>query len=170
MAFDHHKVVFSCEYCTWIYYPEETQDGIRATDIEENLECPLCHNPLVLAYVGKIKVSTCSRCRGILIEQPTFLRVIQYMRSKVKEPLLSPPPVRMEEVERKLHCPSCHMLMDTHPYAGPGNIIIDNCPRCNLNWMDHNELYRVTHTADGLPRGQYFDLDPDRLFKRKKRH
>jgi Zn-finger nucleic acid-binding protein len=33
--------------------------------------------------------------------------------------------------------------MDVHPYGGPGNIVIDNCPHCRLNWLDSGEFFRV---------------------------
>ena len=33
--------------------------------------------------------------------------------------------------------------MDTHIYGGPGNIVIDNCPACRLNWLDFPELARI---------------------------
>jgi Zn-finger nucleic acid-binding protein len=34
--------------------------------------------------------------------------------------------------------------MDTHYYAGPGNIVIDDCSFCHLNWLDYGELQRIT--------------------------
>jgi hypothetical protein len=37
--------------------------------------------------------------------------------------------------------------MDTHPYGGPGNVIIDNCERCELNWLDYGELAKVQDTT-----------------------
>ena len=33
--------------------------------------------------------------------------------------------------------------MDTHYYGGPGNVIIDACDRCDLNWLDAGELMRI---------------------------
>jgi len=38
--------------------------------------------------------------------------------------------------------------MDTHYYAGPGNVIIDDCSQCFLNWLDHGELMRVVRAPD----------------------
>jgi Zn-finger nucleic acid-binding protein/ribosomal protein S27AE len=169
MVFDHHKIIYNCEYCTSTYFPEESRDGVRATDIEQSLSCPVCRLPLVAAYIGKVKISLCRRCRGMLIEQPDFLKVIQYARSKVKEPLPAAQPVRLDDLKRAVLCPNCGKKMDTHPYAGPGNIIIDNCPRCTLNWLDHNELDRITHSPDTQIRGTYVEIDPDKLFKRKRR-
>ena len=169
MQFDHHKIYYSCDYCTSLYFPEESRDGIRVTDVEAQVSCPVCKIALVLAYAGNIPVNFCQKCRGVLIKQPDFLNVIQYIRSKTKEPEIIPSPVRMEELERKVYCPQCSKKMETHPYAGPGNIIIDNCPRCILNWLDYNELYRITHSPDVSARGQDLRVDAEKLFRSKKK-
>jgi Zn-finger nucleic acid-binding protein len=70
------------------------------------------------------------------------------MRSNRNQPEIIPPPVRMAEVERQIYCPSCRRKMDTHPYGGPGNVVIDNCPRCKVNWLDHDELHRITRAPE----------------------
>jgi hypothetical protein len=33
--------------------------------------------------------------------------------------------------------------MDTHFYAGPGNVVIDSCENCCLTWLDGGELTRI---------------------------
>jgi Zn-finger nucleic acid-binding protein len=38
--------------------------------------------------------------------------------------------------------------MDTHPYCGPGNVIIDTCESCSVNWLDYGELQRVIRAPD----------------------
>jgi hypothetical protein len=40
-------------------------------------------------------------------------------------------------------------IMDTHVYGGPGNVVVDNCPRCAVKWLDHGEL-KISST---LPAG-----------------
>jgi hypothetical protein len=52
------------------------------------------------------------------------------------------------ELDRHIRCPQCHEEMDTHPYAGPGNVIIDNCERCEANWLDYGELRRIVQAPD----------------------
>ncbi len=42
--------------------------------------------------------------------------------------------------------------MQTHPYYGPGNIVIDTCGHCNAIWLDHGELGRAVN-APGRDRG-----------------
>jgi Zn-finger nucleic acid-binding protein len=169
MKFDQAKVYFVCEYCTSIYLPEESRDGIRITDEETGLSCPLCNIPLVLAFADKIQVFSCRKCHGILINQYKFLEVLQYIRSRAKETPIVPPPMRLEELERRILCPKCHRKMVTHPYGGPGNIVIDNCPHCLLNWLDHNELYRVTHAPDRGAREDDTREFYKRMFKSSKR-
>jgi Zn-finger nucleic acid-binding protein len=39
--------------------------------------------------------------------------------------------------------------MDTHYYAGPGNVIVDSCDTCSLLWLDRGELTRIAHAPDG---------------------
>jgi Zn-finger nucleic acid-binding protein len=167
MSFDHQKIIYSCEYCTSTYFPEESRDGIRATDIESELACPVCRIPLLLAYVEKIEVKHCPRCRGVLIQKPRFLYATNYIRSKARGVEVVPPPLRKEELERSILCPQCAKKMDTHPYAGPGNIVIDSCPSCMLNWLDQEELYRITRAPDGL-RGLDVEVDYEKLFRKSK--
>jgi Zn-finger nucleic acid-binding protein len=33
--------------------------------------------------------------------------------------------------------------MEAHFYGGPGNVVIDTCESCSLNWLDHGELARI---------------------------
>jgi Zn-finger nucleic acid-binding protein len=47
-----------------------------------------------------------------------------------------------------MNCPQCSRPMNTHLYGGPGNIIIDNCEPCSLNWLDDGELQRIVGAPD----------------------
>jgi Zn-finger nucleic acid-binding protein len=42
--------------------------------------------------------------------------------------------------------------METHPYYGPGNVIIDSCAACDLVWLDFGELTQIVD-APGRDRG-----------------
>ena len=39
--------------------------------------------------------------------------------------------------------------METHPYYGPGNVIIDSCGDCDLIWLDAGELKQIEHAPGG---------------------
>jgi hypothetical protein len=42
--------------------------------------------------------------------------------------------------------------MATHPYYGPGNVIIDTCEPCEVVWLDFGELKQIV-AAPGKDRG-----------------
>jgi Zn-finger nucleic acid-binding protein len=33
--------------------------------------------------------------------------------------------------------------METHPYAGPGAVVIDFCRHCEVVWIDRGELLQI---------------------------
>jgi hypothetical protein len=43
--------------------------------------------------------------------------------------------------------------METHPYYGPGNVVIDSCLQCELIWLDFGELRQIV-AAPGRDRGR----------------
>ena len=52
------------------------------------------------------------------------------------------------DLNRRLSCPQCGETMAAHPYGGPGNIIIDDCERCSLDWLDGGELDKIVRAPD----------------------
>ena len=41
--------------------------------------------------------------------------------------------------------------MTSHNYGGPGNVVMDTCERCELNWLDPGELRRIALAPDSRP-------------------
>jgi Zn-finger nucleic acid-binding protein len=64
-----------------------------------------------------------------------------------------PAPLDRGALRRKIRCPHCKGVMNTHPYGGPGNIVVDNCESCRLVWLDTGELKSVIN-APGSDRGK----------------
>jgi Zn-finger nucleic acid-binding protein len=56
--------------------------------------------------------------------------------------------VDSSDLRRTVDCPQCQHAMEAHFYAGPGNVTIDSCDPCSLNWLDHGELMRIVHAPD----------------------
>jgi Zn-finger nucleic acid-binding protein len=84
----------------------------------------------------------------MLIPIDIFVALIQDLRARCDTCPESERPADWKDLKRQVHCPQCGGEMDTHPYGGPGNIIIDNCPRCRVNWLDHSELARIVRAPD----------------------
>lgn len=61
---------------------------------------------------------------------------------------------------RRLRCPACDGHMETHPYYGPGNVMIDSCAECDSVWLDHGELSRVERSSGGRePANMHLSVD-----------
>lgn len=148
MHFERERVCFSCEYCGSIAFVEPSDDGIVVLGEPTRYACPVCRRSLVLALVGRTEVSYCSNCRGMLVSQLAFFHTIRYLRARSKQPPLEPPPLDRGELKRQTRCPRCQEAMHTHPYGGPGNIVVDNCLRCHLIWLDHGEVARIIRAPE----------------------
>jgi Zn-finger nucleic acid-binding protein len=143
MRLEEAKEHFACDYCSTIHFPEPNADGIRVLGNPAETRCPACMIPLLHAAAGGVRILYCERCRGLLIPMESFLMITQTLRAEHEGPPAPPRPTDWKELERETLCPGCQQPMSTHPYAGPGNVVIDNCPACQLNWLDHAELRRI---------------------------
>ncbi len=148
MRLDKDKDYFNCDYCRSIYFPDANEEGVRVLGEPTSLNCPVCALPLVHAAVEGMRVLICNQCRGMLIPMSTFMAVIDVFHTQLGGPAIVQGPSDPAGLKRRLACPQCHEPMDTHPYGGPGNIIIDSCSHCYMNWLDHGELMRVARAPD----------------------
>jgi Zn-finger nucleic acid-binding protein len=108
--------------------------------------CPSCAAPLSRAKLDGIPLLLCERCEGMLIEMEHFVSVIEAARA-YEERSEAIPPRRQSPGERTITCPSCKQSMLSHFYGGPGNLVIDTCERCHLNWLDPGELRRIARAS-----------------------
>ena len=161
------KRQFYCNYCSSIYFPDENEDGIRILEERNETNCPVCKIPLVFGFIDQTQILYCQSCRGMLADQESFLKVIEYFRASLSQPPIDPPPVNFAELERELTCSTCGRLMSTHLYGGPGNLVVDNCSHCLHLWLDHKEFTRIIR-APGRVRRVQDDEDGKKLFKPEK--
>jgi Zn-finger nucleic acid-binding protein len=151
LRLEDDKDFLACDYCRNICFPEKNEDGVRLLGEAAGLACPVCSVPLEHAALGGMRIFYCGRCRGLLVPMHTFVALLQDLRARQGGSCEIPHAVDRKGLERSLACPRCHARMDTHFYAGPGNVIIDDCSRCRLNWLDHGELMRIVRAPDGSP-------------------
>jgi Zn-finger nucleic acid-binding protein len=77
-----------------------------------------------------------------------FVAVIEIARSHEERTGVSLPR-RQRPGDRIVPCPACASAMLSHLYAGPGNLVIDTCERCGVNWLDPGELRRIARAPQG---------------------
>ena len=134
---------FLCEYCGSLAFPRPSPDGVVALGEKGAVDCPVCSTTLVKGTVAEVRVLHCARCRGILAGRDAFSTIVRYLRAQASG---EPDPVRplnRDDLTREIACPYCGQTMDTHPYYGPGNVVIDNCGHCDVIWLDCGELATI---------------------------
>ena len=152
MSLKENQEYLVCSYCGSMHFPDPNAEGVRVLEEPSNLQCPICAVALVQAAIGGERMLYCRSCRGMLLSMETFPGVLQNLRSRREPTAVGARPADPRDLERRICCPKCGQTMETHPYGGPGNVILDNCERCELNWLDYNELDSIIRAPDR----QYF--------------
>jgi phage FluMu protein Com len=135
---------FFCKYCGTFHFPAEGSEGVRILEGEtDGMECPVCKQLLLRVTIDRYPGWQCEKCKGILTAQSWFGEIVKYRRARASGPWERPEPLRREELDRRVKCPNCGRVMETHPYYGPGNVVIDTCGDCQIIWLDHGELREV---------------------------
>ena len=135
-----NRPYFRCPYCETFHFPQEMADGVAVVGGDTPRDCPVCAEPLTHAAINGHAVEYCTTCRGFLAMNATFNQIVQLKRSRNGG---TPPvaiPFDRAELKRRIKCPACRKPMDTHPYAGGGNAVIDTCDRCCVVWLDAGEI------------------------------
>lgn len=122
-------------------------DGIVPLGGELEAVCPACGVRLRTGQIDERPALYCSECCGVLLRCGDFGTVLRNRRAQRHE-WEDSPPVDRKAFARSLDCPSCSRVMETHPYYGPGNVVIDSCGSCDLVWLDHNELSELAKAVD----------------------
>jgi Zn-finger nucleic acid-binding protein len=145
-----------CRHCGAFHFPDGIEaEGIRVTGAVANApDCPRCNSPLLHGVLDNdYAVDLCGTCRGVLMPRENFAAVVSMRRAWASNPPAEPVRLDPGQLQRKLTCPVCRGRFETFAYAGPGNVVIDNCVRCDLVWLDYGELRQIVD-APGRDRGR----------------
>ena len=140
MDIDTADAVLRCRHCgsaREVPLPVPLEMGA-----ETEMRCPACDARLAHGtFVGHPLLS-CRACGGLLIEMAIFVSVVDSARAlETRTGIVGPR--QQQPGDRILACPRCQRPMLSHLYAGPGNIVIDTCEPCGVNWLDPTELRRI---------------------------
>ncbi len=148
MQIDDERDCFSCAFCGNQHCPEPDDDGVRILRPETAFNCPVCAATLAEGSLAGQRLLHCTQCGGLLIDMQDLVPLVASLRSERGSFIASPRPIDMASLSRQLRCPKCMTAMDTHPYGGPGNLVIDSCEPCEVNWLDRGELSRIVSAPD----------------------
>lgn len=134
------KDYWTCNHCPAFVFPKLEHDGVRLLGDSSDHDCPVCGTNLKPAAMEGRRLHSCSNCHGVLVGQYVFAGLIAALRSRHHGERAELKPITQEELERTIHCPHCKRRMETHPYYGPGNAVLDSCGDCGLIWCDKGEI------------------------------
>ena len=145
---------FRCLHCGTYHFPEAIEaDGIRIIgSAPDARRCPVCSVLMAHALIDNEPIDLCGQCRGILLPRPVFAILIAKRRAWATSLPAEPVPLDRKDLERGIACPKCGARFDTYPHYGPGNVVIDNCSKCDLIWLDFGEMRQIVD-APGKDRG-----------------
>lgn len=157
MKLEADNKYLSCSYCGHHHFPEPNEDGVCILAEHAGADCPVCRKPLVHASIDSARLLCCEACRGVLVSMDLFVWIVAHMRARWQTGVQPSAPAELRELDREVRCPHCHRKMDTHRYGGPGNVIIDNCPACQLNWLDYGEFRKIGSAPDVCAPASWMD-------------
>ena len=123
------------------------QDGLLS-ETPSGVHCPVCshvsrESELYIGSLHGCQFAGCPHCGGMLFRQETFVSLITHLRASSPPPTKMPEPMDATQLNVRRQCPACHAMLETHPYAGPGNSVIDTCVTCQIVWFDQDELNKL---------------------------
>jgi Zn-finger nucleic acid-binding protein len=145
----HDMDHFKCRSCGTWYFPDTSAACSDSIETETDgrpggLGCPHCEDQQL--DFGKLlghRVCCCSNCRGYLIGSLALGHLVNTLRSAYEGPEDIPVAICPEELQLPARCPVCRLDMETHPYYGPGTLVIDSCCRCHVTWLNYGELIKI---------------------------
>jgi Zn-finger nucleic acid-binding protein len=152
MALLETRPCWQCGHCATLVCPEEmAAEGVRVLSDGEH-DCPVCRRPMLRGVIDdRERIETCPQCQGILMARRAFAVTLTARRRRSSGPTVTPLHTDAAELARRIACPLCGSRMTTDWYYGPGNIVIDTCPTCDVVWLDGGEFQRVVE-APGTDR------------------
>jgi len=99
------------------------------------------------ARLDDYPVEACRGCAGVLLVDAMFAEVVRVRRAAYNGPERMATPIDITQYDTQRNCPGCGRPMETHPYYGPGNQVIDSCATCGYIWLDSGELAAIEQVS-----------------------
>jgi Zn-finger nucleic acid-binding protein len=141
------KGLLICDHCGSQQEAPAIPEDLELLE-ETEQKCPVCTTPLSRSRLHGHPLLCCGRCAGLLIDMNRFATIIDAVRAHDVGAFRTAVPASQKPGDRTLSCPSCGQPLVSHHYGGPGNVVIDTCSRCLVNWLDQGELRRIALAPD----------------------
>jgi len=127
---------------------DQTQDTqpfeFHSIENRTDFVCPMCPDSnLSVCTLHGTQVCGCETCRGFLIDGASLSDLVIALRIDFQGKEDKPKLIETRELDQFIECPPCGNRMYTHPYHGPGNVVINSCSECKLTWLDAGEFGKI---------------------------
>jgi Zn-finger nucleic acid-binding protein len=147
LRIDRDRGLLVCDHCGSHHDVPPALEYLELLS-ETSSVCPICSTPLSTSRLDGHALLCCAHCFGMLIDMSRFTTIIDAVRARERRSVRIVPPRRHDPTDRLINCPTCRQPMLGHLYGGPGNVVIDTCERCLVNWLDPGELRRIAIAPD----------------------
>ena len=109
------------------------------------MNCPRCVlKKLINITIANASAYSCLECKGILVPQEKFLKILDAWEKKLKQSALEfeTLPIAIDD-ELLLMCPKCRRPMEHFGYLNSNKAFLDNCIYCKKIWLDKDEISTV---------------------------
>ena len=110
------------------------------------MNCPSCHEPMVVLEVERIEIDHCLSCKGVWLDGGELELMLETAANKNE--LIATLDAAVQGKEKKIRCPTCRKKMEKTSFGVENKIILDKCPRNDGIWFDAGELNRAMRMAE----------------------
>ena len=105
------------------------------------MNCPACHEPLIVLEHDAIEIDFCDACRGVWLDRAELDLLFSEPQAAVR--FLDALTIDKTTPELSRKCPICGTGMDKVSAQNKEPVLLDRCPRGHGVWLDKGELNRV---------------------------
>ncbi len=112
------------------------------------MDCPVCHEPMVVLEYDQVEIDYCVSCRGIWLDAGELELLFGDEQTCAAYLASGDPKEAGHEAPRR--CPICRKKMAKGITAGEDPVTYDRCVRGDGLWFDDGELQLVLQQGAGL--------------------
>ncbi|MFQ6048068.1 MAG: zf-TFIIB domain-containing protein [Phycisphaerae bacterium] len=126
------------------------------------MRCPNCKVKTEPVSYEDVRVQMCGQCGGYWVDPLALKRILQSRQQQWPEPVKDRfiEMAEQSNTSRTILCLRCGLQMNKQQFKDWDDIVIDQCPRCQLIWLDPGELEKIQiywEYAQDHPDADYLD-------------
>ena len=120
---------------------------INRADVKKSGRCPACGGGLSSTTYEGVPIERCTNCAGVILAKKKLRRI--QIRKEITIPSALYKDNSIEEINKQFQaeaeriCRVCGQTMIKKFYSSNYPVVIDECQKCKLIWLDQSELEKL---------------------------